>query len=102
LSALAGLGPVTLSELAEETVTDRTTLTRNLRLLEKKGLICLECGQDRRERRVCMTKRGSQILQAARPKWDRAQEKIIRRMGRKRFERMVSDLSAVVVAAKAG
>ena len=100
LSALAELGAVTLSELAEETVTDRTTLTRNLRLLEKKGLICLKCGDDRRERRVCMTKRGSQVLRAAGPKWALVQEKVIRRVGRKRFERLVSDLSAVVEAVK--
>ena len=102
LSTLAVLGPVTLSELADETVTDRTTLTRNLRLLEKKGLVCLECGADRRERRVCMTKKGSQLLQAAQPRWAQAQRKMIRRMGRKRFERLVADLSAVVAAARGG
>lgn len=100
LSTLAGLGPVTLSELADEAVTDRTTLTRNLRLLEKKGLVCLECGSDRRERRVCMTQRGSQVLRAAGPVWTRVQEKVIRRIGRERFKRLLGDLSAVVGAAK--
>lgn len=102
LSALAELGPVTLSELAEETVTDRTTLTRNLRLLEKKELICLECGIDRRERRVCLTKRGSQVLEVTGPKWARVQQKMIRRIGRERFERLLADLSVVVGAAKSG
>ena len=100
LSALTGLGPVTLSELADETVTDRTTLTRNLQLLEKKGLICLECGDDRRERRVCMTKRGSELLRAAQPRWAQVQERMIHRVGRKRFERLVGDLLAVVAAAR--
>lgn len=94
------LGAVTLSELAEETVTDRTTLTRNLRLLERKGLIGLECGQDRRERRVCLTQRGSRVLQTVRPAWIRVQEKVIHRVGRRRFERIVSDLSAVIEAAQ--
>lgn len=102
LTVLAEMGPVTLSELAEETVTDRTTLTRNLRLLERKGLICLECGDDRRERRVCMMKGGDQLLRAARPRWARAQERMIRRVGKHRFERLVADLSTVVEAAQRG
>jgi len=102
LSALAELGPVILSALAEETVTDRTTLTRNLRLLEKKRLICFECGDDRRERRVCMTRRGIQVLHATRPTWARVQERVIHRIGRRRFERMEADLSVVVEAAKGG
>ena len=100
LTTLAELGPVTLSELAEETVTDRTTLTRNLRLLEKKRLICLECGDDRRERRVCLTRQGHQVLRAAVPKWAVVQKKMIRQMGQERFERLVGDLSAVVEAVK--
>jgi hypothetical protein len=41
------LGPVTLTKLAEMTVTERTTLTRNLTILEKKGLIVIEPGKDR-------------------------------------------------------
>jgi len=102
LSALSQLGPVTLSGLAEETVTDRTTLTRNLKLLEKKGLVCLEPGKDRRERRVCLTKRGGRVLEETRPAWAAVQEKMIRRIGKGRFERLVSDLSAVVAVARKG
>ena len=102
VSALAQVGPVTLSALAEETVTDRTTLARNLGLLEKKGLICLEPGNDRRERRVCVTKRGGQVVEAAHPAWSSVQEKVIGRIGRKQFERLVSDLSAVVSIARKG
>ena len=48
-------GPVTLGQLAEMTVTERTTLTRNLTVLEKKGFIRIDQGNDRRERQVSIT-----------------------------------------------
>lgn len=96
LAALAGTGPVTVSGLAEETVTDRTTLTRNLKLLEKKGLVCLEPGKDRRQRRVCLTKQGGRVLEKTRASWASAQEKVARKMGKEKLERMIADLSAVV------
>ena len=102
LSALSQLGPVTLSGLAEETVTDRTTLTRNLKLLEKKGLVCLESGKDRRERRVCLTKRGRRVLEETRPAWGSVQGKMIRRIGKGRLDRLGADLSAVVAVARKG
>ena len=96
LAALAGTGPVTVSGLAEEAVTDRTTLTRNLKLLEKKGLICLEPGKDRRQRRVCLTKQGGRVLEKTHASWASAQEKVARKMGKEKLERMIADLSDVV------
>ena len=39
LVATAALGPVTVNRLAEAVVMDRTTLTRNLKPLEKQGLL---------------------------------------------------------------
>jgi len=39
------LEPVTVTQLAEVAVTDRTTLTRNLRLLEQQGLIRIDGGR---------------------------------------------------------
>ena len=102
LSALAEMGPVTVSRLAEETVTDRTTLTRNLQLLKKKDLVCLETGKDKRERRVCITPRGERVLRQTQPEWASVQSGVIRRMGRKRFERFMEDLSEVIKAAREG
>ena len=42
-------GPVTLTRPAKITVMDRTTLTRNLVVLEKRGFITIEAGEDRRD-----------------------------------------------------
>ena len=50
LSTLGDAGPVTMTKLAAMMVTDRTTLTRTLRPLERDGLIETVRGADRRRR----------------------------------------------------
>lgn len=100
LTTLEQTGAVTLSELAEQSVTDRTTLTRNLRLLEKKGLVCVELGSDRREHRICLTKKGEQVVQMAYPKWAAVQQKVVRRIGKQRHERLMADLLEMVKIAR--
>src|SRR5215475_8730961 len=47
LGKTMALQPLTVTQLAKATLTDRTTLTRNLHLLETQGLIQLERGEDR-------------------------------------------------------
>jgi DNA-binding MarR family transcriptional regulator len=94
------LGPVTVKRLARVTVTDRTTLTRNLKLLEKQGLIRIETGDDRREREVTLTNRGREVLARAHPIWKTAQVKVAKRFGRERLERLLSELSALVEVAR--
>ena len=51
-----------MEKLAEMTVTERTTLTRNLTIIEKKGLIVIEPGKDRRERSLSISERGQELL----------------------------------------
>ena len=89
-------GPVTVKQVAEMTVTDRTTLTRNLKPLERQGLIRIEPGEDRRERMVTLTDRGQRALAHALPLWEKAQTRVFTLLGRKRLRRLLSDLSAMV------
>jgi DNA-binding MarR family transcriptional regulator len=56
------LEPVSVTQLAEATVTDRTTLTRNRRLLEHQGLIQVDRGHDWRAREVRLMDRGRDVL----------------------------------------
>ena len=93
---------MTVKQLAETTVTDRTTLTRNLRPLEKKRLIRIEAGKDRRERIVTLTDRGDRTLANALPLWDRAQAQITSGLGQERLRRLLADLSAVVAVTQRG
>jgi len=90
------LGPVTLTKLAEMTVTERTTLTRNLTILEKKGLILIEPGKDRRERQVSITERGLKVLMEAIPLWEAAQAHTEQGLGGDRMDSLLKDLSEMI------
>jgi len=50
--------PATIGQLAETMVMDRTTLTRNLKPLEKSGLIVSGKGEDQRTHVVSLTLKG--------------------------------------------
>ncbi len=96
LGMTLSLEPVTVTHLAEATVTDRTTLTRNLGLLEQQGLIRIDMGNDRREREVSLTDRGREVLTHMYPIWKEVQAKMVKRFGSERLARLLSDLTALV------
>jgi len=73
LSNLMALGSSTLTQLAESMVLDHTTLTRNLDVLEARGLVVTEEGQDRRERQLRLSEKGIASLSDAYPLWRAAQ-----------------------------
>jgi DNA-binding MarR family transcriptional regulator len=84
LAALAQTGPTPVSLLAGQLGLERTTLTRNLRPLEKKGLIETLSDADGRVRRIKITERGEATALAALGAWKRAQAsvgKVLRRSG---------------------
>lgn len=91
-----GMGMITISRLAEHMVMDRTTLTRNLRPLEKQGLVRIAPGKDRREREIIVTRDGEELLGRAYPLWQGAQAQMAKRLGHQRLSRLLSDLSAMV------
>src|SRR3979490_3068699 len=66
----------TLSELAQQLFTDRTTLTRNLKPLAGAGLVKLADGADARSKAVRVTAKGRSAFQAARPLWKAAQARL--------------------------
>jgi len=60
----------TISMLAERTGLEQSTLSRNLRALEKRGLIEIAIvEQDLRRRSVWLTETGARRLEAAMPVW---------------------------------
>ncbi len=102
LGVTMALGPVTVTRLAEATGTDRTTLTRNLNVLRKQGLLRVETGGDRRERVVTLTDRGREALANAYPIWKEAQARVVNSFGRERLKRLLSELAAVVAVTRRG
>ncbi len=94
------MGKVNITRLAEEAVMDRTTLARNLDLLEKQGLIRIQAGEDARVREVSLTPAGHDSLAAAFPYWKKAQAQVTKNLGAGRVNRLLADLSAAIPAAQ--
>lgn len=99
LAVLARRGSLSINELADGLVMDRTTLTRNLRPVERQGLVKILPGEDRRTRIVALTRRGRATYERALPLWREAQKEIIERLGGKRWSALLNDLSAAIDAA---
>ena len=98
LVAIALVGEITITHLANELVMDRTTLTRNLKPLVKQGLLTTVTGKDRRTRIVTLTDAGRKALNQALPLWQKAQSLIIERLGRQNWRSLLENLSATVAA----
>ena len=64
--------PPAMGDVAKLLVLDRTTLTANLKPLERRGLVKIKVDpQDRRSRRLVLTDAGRAVLAAAAPIWKR-------------------------------
>jgi DNA-binding MarR family transcriptional regulator len=95
------MGTITISNLAKALVMDRTTLTRNIKPLEKQGLLRITSGKDdRREREVTLTASGQGILAKALPLWQAVQQAVKEELGQGRFDRLLRDLSETVEVAQ--
>jgi DNA-binding MarR family transcriptional regulator len=102
LVALKIFGSMLVSHLAEQIVMDRTTLTRNLEVMEKQGLVNVAPGEDRRTRWVTITESGFVVLSEAYPLWQQAQAKIKESMGDERLQSLMAALSALIEVSQAG
>jgi DNA-binding MarR family transcriptional regulator len=89
-------GPITLSKLADIMVLDRTTLARNLAPLEKKGLIEIKSGSDRRTRYINITDDGKAVLSKALPIWKETQDSIKDKIGEENWSSMISNIKNLV------
>ncbi len=96
LASLYRMGPVAIGTLAERLGMERTTLTRNLRPLEKQGLIGLSVDlEDRRGRDVTLTVAGEARLERALPLWEQAQAETLSRLGDDGWQELSSRLRRI-------
>lgn len=96
LVAASMAGSPTVTRLAEIAVMDRTTLTRNLEVLKKQGLIDIAAGDDRRTRVVKVTQAGRDALKAALPLWEQAQSRVVKALGESRWQSLQANLAEIV------
>jgi DNA-binding MarR family transcriptional regulator len=84
LATLAQTGPLSISELSAKLGLERTTLSRNLRLIENKGWVSALAHDDQRVRKMTLTAKGRKKAANALTVWGRADasaETVLRRFG---------------------
>ncbi len=81
LRAVERHGTPNLTRLSEATGLDRSTLGRNLRVLEGLGLVSLSPGDDLRDRVVALTRSGRARLRTATRAWSRLQASLSGALG---------------------
>ena len=75
--------PPGISSVADLLAMDRTTLTANLKPLERRGLVTVTIDEeDRRSRRLALTAEGRALLIAAVPIWKRTHAAVERQLKR--------------------
>lgn len=96
LVGLGSAGDLSVSALADALALDRTTLTRNLKVLEGRGLIRTgESDDDARVRMVSLTLDGADVLATALDRWEAMQILVEERFGRERLSALYGELEAL-------
>ncbi len=95
LSATANQGPLSITELAAHLGMDRTTLTRNLRLVKRLGFLEVSAGKDARSRDVRITAQGTATLEEALPLWKQAQARVVKTLGPDHWGALLTELQTV-------
>ncbi|NIP39486.1 MAG: winged helix-turn-helix transcriptional regulator [Candidatus Dadabacteria bacterium] len=89
-------GPITVNKLSENLVMDRTTLGRNLKPLERDGLIKIEPGIDKRQKLISITDKGIKLLNRAYPIWQKTQKKILNQIGETNWQGMLKEINTLL------
>jgi DNA-binding MarR family transcriptional regulator len=90
---------IRISHLAKELGMDRTTLTRNLSVLQRQSFIKISSGKDNRTRIVTITNKGRTTIAKAIPLWNDVQNKVKEQMGETLWNELMVNLSQFVKVA---
>ena len=98
LSKLNRLGPMSINEIAQSMVMDRTTTGRAIRPLEREGLVRIGAAEDGRKRVVALTAAGKKRAAAALEAWRQAQGDFERTFGPEAAKNLRAMMKDVVQA----
>jgi DNA-binding MarR family transcriptional regulator len=88
--------PPKMRDVSNLLAMDRTTLTANLKPLERRGLVTVAAdAKDKRARRMSLTPEGHALLMKAVPIWTRTEAEIEGLLGRSSPDRLRTDLTAL-------
>lgn len=98
LAALSARPEANMAELSDWLGMDRTTLVRNLRPLERDGLV-KSTGKGRGNKvSLSLTPRGRTAMQKFLPDWQVVQQKVIKTLGKERWTEILRDLERAALA----
>ncbi len=100
LGTLAALPGISQAALGTRLALDKTTLSRNLRLMEANGWIEPAPVKDRRQKGFRLTSLGQDRLAAAKPLWAAAQARFQSSMNQKEWQEMFTVLRRVTNSAQ--
>jgi DNA-binding MarR family transcriptional regulator len=95
LVAIRLVQPAPMLKIAEVLGMDRTTFTRNLAVLRKKGLIAEVRGPDARQKLLTLTDAGQGALGRGLPRWKKAQSAVAAALGEKQMSQLANALASV-------
>ena len=98
LGLLAARPEASMAEVSDWLAMDRTTLVRNLRPLERDGLV-KATGKGRGNKvSLSLTPKGRKTLEKFLPDWQIAQQKVIKTLGKERWTEILRDLERAALA----
>jgi DNA-binding MarR family transcriptional regulator len=102
LGALQARDGWSMAELSEWLGMERTTLVRNLRPLQRDGLVRAKGGGRGGHVELAITEKGRATLAKTIPVWRAAQDKVVAILGRERWSNLIRDLERIAVELKEG
>jgi DNA-binding MarR family transcriptional regulator len=100
LVTIAALQPASLAKLARELVMEPSTLNRNIRPLESRGLVTKQSQGMQRRSSVSLTEQGEAALLEAIPVWRSAQERFVGAIGQENWDLLRHGLSDAISATR--
>jgi DNA-binding MarR family transcriptional regulator len=100
LSALQARSGWSMAELSDWLGMERTTLVRNLRPLQREGLIKISGGGRGGLVELAITGKGRAALSKMLPGWRLAQQKVVATLGEKRWSTILGDLEQAATKLK--
>lgn len=87
-----------MAELSDWLGMDRTTLVRNLRPLQRDGLVRAVGGGRGNRVELAITAKGRKQIETLAPAWKSAQSAAVKTLGEKRWSAILSDLETAALA----
>lgn len=92
LGALSSGASGSVTEMASALAMDRTTLSRNLSVLERKKLVVSGPGENARMRQAELTEAGQRVFEAVLPEWHRSQAELRNALANPDFQTTIAGL----------